>query len=114
VLWNLLRNAVKFTPKGGRVDIRLREQASQAELSVSDTGEGISAEFLPYVFDRFRQVDSTTSRAHGGLGLGLAIVRHLVDLHGGTVLAASEGEGKGATFTVQLPRALTVTSSRLP
>ena len=103
VVWNLLSNAVKFTPEGGRVEVRLERAGSQAELSVADTGEGIKAEFLPYVFDRFRQADQTTTRTHGGLGLGLAIVRHLVELHGGTVAVESAGEGKGATFRVRLP-----------
>ena len=103
VVWNLLSNAIKFTPKGGRVDIRLQRAESHAELTVSDTGEGISADFLPYVFERFRQADSTTTRAHAGLGLGLGIVRHLVELHGGTVRAESAGLGHGATFIVCLP-----------
>jgi CheY-like chemotaxis protein len=103
VVWNLLSNAIKFTPKGGRVQIRLERVNSHIEISVRDTGPGIEPEFLPYVFDRFRQADGRTTRQHGGLGLGLAIVRHLVELHGGTVRAESEGEGKGAAFTVLLP-----------
>lgn len=103
VTWNLLSNAIKFTPRGGRVEIRLERTDSQAEIKVTDTGQGISAEFLPFVFDRFRQADNTTSRRHGGLGLGLAIVRHLVEMHGGTAKAFSDGEGKGATFVVRLP-----------
>ena len=103
VVWNLLSNAIKFTPRGGRVQIRSERVNSHLEIVVSDTGQGISADFLPHVFDRFRQADQKTSRQHGGMGLGLAIVRHLVELHGGTVNAASEGEGKGATFTVSLP-----------
>ncbi|HJQ74929.1 MAG TPA: ATP-binding protein, partial [Gaiellaceae bacterium] len=103
VLWNLLSNAVKFTPKGGRVEVRTEGHASRTEIRVSDTGRGIDPAFLPYVFDRFRQADSTTSRPEGGLGLGLAIVRHLVELHGGTVEAQSSGLGRGATFTVRLP-----------
>ena len=103
VVWNLLSNAIKFTPRGGRVRVRLGVEGTHAEISVSDTGDGIGSEFLPYVFDRFRQADQTTARRYGGLGLGLAIVRHLVELHGGTVRAESEGEGKGATFTVRLP-----------
>ena len=103
VVWNLLSNAVKFTPEGGRVEVRLAREATQARISVTDTGEGIKAEFLPFVFDRFRQADQTTTRTHGGLGLGLAIVRHLVELHGGTVSATSAGEGQGATFAVRLP-----------
>jgi PAS domain S-box-containing protein len=103
VVWNLLSNAIKFTPRGGRVQIRSERVNSHLEIIVSDTGQGISADFLPHVFDRFRQADQKTSRQHGGMGLGLAIVRHLVELHGGTVSATSEGEGKGATFTVMLP-----------
>ncbi|HXG67219.1 MAG TPA: PAS domain S-box protein [Blastocatellia bacterium] len=103
VVWNLLSNAVKFTPKGGRVQVRLERVNSQAEITVSDTGEGIRPEFLPYVFDRFRQADSSYTRKYGGLGLGLAIVRHLVELHGGTVAAHSGGAGQGATFKVRLP-----------
>jgi PAS domain S-box-containing protein len=103
VVWNLLSNAVKFTPRGGRIQVRLERVNSQVEIAVSDTGVGIDPEFLPYVFDRFRQADGTTTRAHGGLGLGLSIVRHIVELHGGTVRAESRGEGQGATFTVLLP-----------
>lgn len=103
IVWNLLSNAIKFTPKGGRVQVRLERINSHIEINVSDTGGGISAEFLPFVFDRFRQADSSSTRQQGGLGLGLSIVRHLAELHGGTVMAASEGEGKGATFTVRLP-----------
>jgi PAS domain S-box-containing protein len=103
VLWNLLTNAVKFTPNGGQVKIKLESIDSYAQIQVSDTGKGISPEFLPYVFDTFRQADSATTRKFGGLGLGLAIVRHIVEMHGGTVQAASLGEGQGATFTVQLP-----------
>ena len=103
VVWNLLSNAIKFTPRGGRVQIRSERVDSHLEIVVTDTGQGISPDFLPHVFDRFRQADQKTSRQHGGMGLGLAIVRHLVELHGGTVNATSEGEGKGATFTVMLP-----------
>jgi PAS domain S-box-containing protein len=124
VIWNLLSNAVKFTPEGGRVEVRLERKAEGrrqtaeldtqpsalcplpsafAEITVSDTGKGISAEFLPHVFDYFRQADSKTTRKFGGLGLGLAIVRHIVELHGGTVWADSPGEDQGATFTVSLP-----------
>ena len=103
VVWNLLSNAIKFTPRGGRVQIRSERVNSHLEIVVSDTGQGIPADFLPHVFDRFRQADQKTSRQHGGMGLGLAIVRHLVEMHGGTVRAKSEGEGKGATFTVMLP-----------
>jgi CheY-like chemotaxis protein len=103
VVWNLLSNAIKFTPKGGQVTIQLERINSQSEITVSDTGQGISPEFLPYIFDRFRQADSATTRSHGGLGLGLAIVRHLVELHGGTIHADSLGEGQGAIFKVKLP-----------
>ncbi|WP_414566019.1 MULTISPECIES: PAS domain S-box protein [unclassified Anabaena] len=103
VVWNLLSNAVKFTPIGGRVEVRLEEVDSQAQIQVIDTGKGITPEFLADVFDYFRQADSTTTRKFGGLGLGLAIVRQVVELHGGTVTAASPGEGLGATFTVRLP-----------
>lgn len=103
VVWNLLSNAIKFTPREGRVQVRLERVNSHIEIVVSDTGQGIPLDFLPHVFDRFRQADQKTSRQHGGMGLGLAIVRHLVELHGGNVSAASEGEGKGATFTVTLP-----------
>ncbi len=104
VVWNLLSNAIKFTPKGGRVQIRLERVNSHIEIAVVDTGPGISPDFLPHVFDRFRQADQKTTRQHGGLGLGLAIVRHLVELHGGTVTVESPGdEGGGSTFTVRLP-----------
>lgn len=103
VVWNLLSNAVKFTPKGGRVQIQLQRVNSHVELLVSDTGQGIQPDLLPYVFDRLRQGDSSSTRAHGGLGLGLALVRHLVELHGGIVFAESPGEGRGATFVVKLP-----------
>ncbi|HYP26574.1 MAG TPA: PAS domain S-box protein [Blastocatellia bacterium] len=103
VVWNLLSNAVKFTPRGGHVQVRLERTNSHVEIIIADTGQGINPEFLPYVFDRFRQADSSTTRRHGGLGLGLAIVRHLVEMHGGTVHVRSAGEGRGATFTVKLP-----------
>ena len=103
VIWNLLSNAVKFTQKGGRVQVTLEQLDSHVLITVSDTGKGIAPGFLPYVFDRFRQADSSITRLHGGLGLGLAIVRQLVDLHGGSVQAQSPGEGQGATFSVQLP-----------
>jgi PAS domain S-box-containing protein len=112
VVWNLLSNAVKFTPAGGRVQITAGQTGAHAEIKVSDNGQGISPDFLPFVFDRFRQADSTTTRRHGGLGLGLAIVRHLVEIHGGTVSAGSDGEGKGATFTVRLPIVSSVTGGR--
>jgi len=103
VIWNLLSNAVKFTDSGGRVCVKVSRVGGAAEVRVSDTGRGISKEFLPYVFERFRQADSTTTRQHGGLGLGLAIARHLVEIHGGTINAESGGEGRGATFTIRLP-----------
>lgn len=103
IMWNLLSNGVKFTPKGGTVDVRLESINSRVEIQVRDTGVGIAPEFLPYVFERFCQADSSSTRSHGGLGLGLAIVRHLVELHGGTVRAESPGIGQGATFIVNLP-----------
>ena len=103
VVWNLLSNAVKFTSTGGRVEVRLEQVGDRAQIVVSDNGKGISLEFLPHVFDYFRQADSATTRKFGGLGLGLAIVRHLIELHGGTVQADSPGVGLGATFTVKLP-----------
>jgi CheY-like chemotaxis protein len=98
-----LSNAVKFTPHGGKIHVRVLRDDSNATVTVSDTGQGIDPEFLPRVFDRFRQADSSTTRSFGGLGLGLAIVRHLVELHGGTVSAESDGVGKGATFSVSFP-----------
>ncbi|MGH7822690.1 MAG: response regulator [Candidatus Binatia bacterium] len=104
VLGNLLSNGVKFTPAGGRIDVRLEEHGTQARIAVSDTGKGIPPEFLPRIFERFRQADSGTTRSHGGLGIGLTIARHLVELHGGRLRADSPGEGRGATFTVILPR----------
>ena len=103
IVCNLLSNAIKFTPVGGRVEVGLKSVNSHAEIQVTDTGIGISPEFLPYVFERFRQAESTTTRAQGGLGLGLAIVRNLVELHGGTIQVSSLGLGQGATFIVQLP-----------
>ncbi|HKX31506.1 MAG TPA: response regulator [Blastocatellia bacterium] len=103
VIWNLISNAVKFTPTGGQVKVRLRQCNEQVEIIVSDTGAGIAPEFLPYVFDRFRQADGSSTRKHGGLGLGLAIVRHLVEMHGGTVEAESAGKNQGATFTIRIP-----------
>ncbi|MBD2255972.1 hybrid sensor histidine kinase/response regulator [Pseudanabaena sp. FACHB-2040] len=117
VVWNLLSNAIKFTPTGGRVEVELsgvngplsaeEDQKHFAQLTIKDTGIGIKPEFLPYVFDRFRQADGSTTRSFGGLGLGLAIVRHLIEIHGGTVRADSDGEGQGATFTLKLPLAPT-------
>jgi PAS domain S-box-containing protein len=103
VVWNLLTNAVKFTRKGGEVKVEVARVASKIQISVSDTGEGVPREFLPYVFDRFRQADASTTRKTGGLGLGLSIVRHIVELHGGTVIAHSEGIGRGTTMIVQIP-----------
>ena len=103
VVWNLLTNAIKFTPEGGQIHVNLESVNSRVEITVRDSGIGISPEFLPHVFDRFRQADPGTNRVHGGMGLGLSIVRQLVELHGGTVRAESEGEGKGTTFAVSLP-----------
>jgi signal transduction histidine kinase len=103
VVWNLLSNAVKFTPGGGCVRVRLKYSDNDATLTIADTGRGIPALFLPYVFDRFRQAETMSNRTSGGLGLGLSIARHLVELHGGVIEASSEGEGRGATFTVTLP-----------
>jgi PAS domain S-box-containing protein len=103
IIWNLLTNAVKFTAQGGTVQVRLEKTNSHIVIAVSDTGKGIEPEFLPYVFDRFRQSDASTTRSHGGLGLGLAIVRQLVELHGGTVSVQSAGKGEGSTFVVKLP-----------
>ncbi len=103
VVWNLLNNSIKFTPRDGTIAITLAREGSRSRITVSDTGKGMRREFLPYVFDRFRQADSTTRRKFGGLGLGLSIVQQLVEMHGGTVKARSDGEGKGSTFTVELP-----------
>ena len=103
IIWNLLTNAIKFTPKGGKVEVRLERIESHLELVISDEGQGIEPGFLPHVFDRFLQSDSSSTRRHGGLGLGLSIVRQLVELHGGTVTARSQGAGQGSTFTVTLP-----------
>ena len=103
VVWNLLTNAVKFTPNGGRVEVSVRRDGRAVSIVVADTGEGMAPDLLPHVFEPFRQADSSATRAHGGLGLGLALVRQLVELHGGRVLAESPGEGKGSTFTVALP-----------
>ncbi len=104
VVWNLLTNAVKFTPEGGRVELRIEGAADHIRIAVSDTGKGVEPEFLPFVFDRFRQADSSSGRRYGGLGLGLSLAKHLVELHGGTITAASEGAGRGTTFTITLPR----------
>jgi len=105
VVWNLLSNAIKFTPKEGKVQVIAEQIDSHLEISVADTGQGITQQFLPHVFERFRQADASTTRSFGGLGIGLAIVKHLVELHGGTARAASPGEGHGSTFTVRLPLA---------
>jgi signal transduction histidine kinase/ActR/RegA family two-component response regulator len=112
IVWNLVSNAIKFTPKNGRVEVSLRRVDSHLEITVSDTGIGISPEFLPHVFERFRQADSSSTRIHGGLGLGLAIVRHLAELHGGTVSATSAGLGQGAQFALRLPVASSLTPSQ--
>jgi signal transduction histidine kinase/FixJ family two-component response regulator len=104
VVWNLLSNAIKFTPEGGRVELQMKSDANHIHVKVSDTGRGIEPDFLPFIFDLFRQADSSSTRRYGGLGLGLSIVKHLVELHGGTIAVASAGEGRGATFTVTLPR----------
>jgi signal transduction histidine kinase len=103
VLWNLLVNGIKFTPPGGTVSVAVRRVATTAAITVTDSGEGISEELLPFIFDRFRQGDSSVTRPHGGLGLGLSIVRHIVELHGGKVQAWSGGAGQGASFSVYLP-----------
>jgi CheY-like chemotaxis protein/anti-sigma regulatory factor (Ser/Thr protein kinase) len=105
VVWNLLNNAVKFTGRGGRVEVTLRRLDGELEIRVNDTGSGISPEFLPHLFERFRQADASTTRTHGGLGLGLAITRQLVELHGGSIRAESPGVGRGSMFTVRLPAA---------
>ncbi len=112
-IWNLLSNAIKFTPQGGAIRVRLARRNGMVEIAVSDTGVGIDADFLPHVFDRFRQEDSSSTRQFGGLGLGLALVRHLIELHGGTVSAESAGIGQGATFTLRLPM-LTPSADSLP
>ncbi|HEV7797387.1 MAG TPA: ATP-binding protein, partial [Pyrinomonadaceae bacterium] len=112
IVWNLLANAIKFTPSGGHIEVKVERAGGNLQLRVSDTGQGIGASFLPFIFDRFRQADGTTTRQHGGLGLGLAIVRQLVELHGGTIKAHSAGEGKGSTFTIKLPLAPQGTSRR--
>jgi CheY-like chemotaxis protein/two-component sensor histidine kinase len=112
IIWNLLSNAVKFTPGGGRVEVWIGRVEQALHIRVSDTGQGISQDFLPHVFERFRQHDGTSQRRHGGLGLGLAIVKELVELHGGTVHADSPGEGLGATFTVALPVPASVKESK--
>ena len=114
VVWNLVSNAVKFTPRGGRVSVDVTRTNENVQIAVTDSGEGIRAEFLPHVFDRFRQADASTTRRHGGLGLGLAIVKQLVELHGGSVHAESDGEGRGARFVVTLPLAITQPTAEDP
>ena len=114
VIWNLLSNALKFTPQGGRVDIDVRRDGPRLAITVSDNGVGIRSDFLPHVFDRFRQADASTTRRHGGLGLGLAIVKHLVEQHGGRVTASSAGEMQGASFSVRLPLSLPAAAGRKP
>ena len=111
VFWNLLSNAVKFTPAGGVVDVYLERHDSAAEIRIEDSGPGVPVEFLPRIFERFSQADGSSTRKHGGLGLGLAIVRHLVELHGGTVSARNRSDGSGAVLTVRLP-AITEVSHR--
>src|SRR5207253_6442797 len=103
VVWNVLSNAAKFTPAGGKVEISVSQTATHVEIKVKDTGPGIDPQFLPHVFERFRQADGSTTRTHGGLGLGLAIVRHLVELHGGTISVENQHDGPGAIFTIHLP-----------
>jgi CheY-like chemotaxis protein len=114
VVWNLLQNAIKFTPEGGRVELRMKRAGRRVNLIVSDTGRGIEPNFLPAVFDRFSQGDMSRTRRHGGLGLGLALAKQLVEMHGGTIEAASEGAGRGATFTVTLPLGAPPVASYLP
>lgn len=113
IVWNVLANAVKFTPKGGTISVQLNDTSESVDLVVTDSGKGISAEFLPYVFERFRQANGSVSRTEGGLGLGLALVRQLVELHGGKIGVASAGLNQGSTFTISLPRATTDTSQRM-
>ncbi len=112
VIWNLLNNAIKFTPEGGTISIEIEQVKDYAQIQIKDTGIGIEKEFLPYIFDRFRQVKSDSKRQYGGLGLGLAIVRYLVEMHGGTIFAYSAGRGRGSTFTVQLPLYVTTHSTK--
>jgi signal transduction histidine kinase len=102
-VWNLLTNAIKFTPKGGKVQVSLERVNSHLEICVSDDGEGIEPDLLPHLFERFRQGDATTTRRHGGLGLGLSIVKHLVEMHGGKARVKSPGPGQGSTFCIELP-----------
>jgi PAS domain S-box-containing protein len=113
VIWNLLANSIKFTPKGGKDTVKVDRATSLSQITVTDTGDGITSEFLPFVFDRFKQADGSMTRKHSGLGLGLAIARHLVEMHGGTIEANSEGEGQGSTFTVSLPLLVVSTSEAI-
>jgi PAS domain S-box-containing protein len=113
IVWNLVSNAIKFTPEGGSIEVTLEQRDTHAEIRVSDNGIGIDGEFVPYVFERFRQADSSTTRTYGGLGLGLAVVRHLVELHGGTVSAQSAGAGQGSVFIVRLPLASAAAAGEL-
>ena len=108
VCWNLLSNAVKFTPRGGAIECEVREAADTVEIQVQDSGRGIAADVLPFIFERFRQGDARGSREYAGLGLGLSIARSIVEMHGGTMIAESRGEGLGAAFTVRLPRSVAV------
>jgi signal transduction histidine kinase len=114
VFWNLLTNAVKFTDQGGRISASIRRLGNDVQVSIADSGAGISPEFLPFVFEPFRQADARLTRGHGGLGLGLSISRRLVELHGGTIAAASAGSGKGATFIVRLPASTAVAFNAPP
>jgi CheY-like chemotaxis protein len=113
-MWNLISNAIKFTPKGGRVQVVLQRSESHVEISVSDSGVGIESEFLPHVFEPFQQGSGGSMRRHGGLGLGLSIVRHIVELHGGEIIAYSEGAGRGSTFTVKFPLLATASDNGEP
>jgi two-component system CheB/CheR fusion protein len=114
IIWNLLNNSVKFTPHGGEIAVRLDAEADQIVLRVTDTGQGVDSSFLPHIFEIFRQADSGTNRAQAGMGIGLAVVQQLVELHGGSVSAHSEGLGRGATFTIRLPRSVETRESLAP
>jgi CheY-like chemotaxis protein len=113
-IWNLLSNAVKFSNEGGRVEARLARAGNKIEIAVSDTGVGIDPEFMPHVFERFRQANGALTRGHGGLGIGLAMARHIVEMHGGDISASSPGKGQGATFKIELPLASMASASRTP
>src|SRR5687767_2632389 len=114
IIWNLLNNSIKFTPKGGRITVRLEEDANHLVLTVADNGQGIDASFLPHIFEIFRQADAGTNRAQPGMGIGLAVVQQLVELHGGSVSAHSAGPNQGATFTIRLPRSVERKSTSSP